>query len=91
MPELSWQELYLAALLESDPIQTPERIETARKAIHARLTQREELLSQRERDQIEDALRALVRRRIALGAKKSPVPEPGSGQNAPPGRQERDS
>ncbi len=61
----TWQKLYLAALLESDPTQTPGCVEAARQAIHARLTQQEEPLSQQERDQIDDALRALVRRKTA--------------------------
>src|SRR3989441_8813630 len=61
-PEQSWRELYEASLLELDRTKLPERVRAAREAIHRRLVQEKETLSWEEQVEINDALRALVRR-----------------------------
>ena len=61
-PEQSWRELYEASLLELDRSKLPERVRTAREAIHRRLVQEKETLSWEEHKEINDALRALVSR-----------------------------
>jgi hypothetical protein len=60
--EQSWRELYEASLLELDRSKLPERVRAAREAIHRRLVQEKESLSWEEHAEINDALRALVRR-----------------------------
>ena len=60
--EQSWRELYEASLLELDRTKLPERVRAAREAIHRRLVQEKEGLSWEEHAEINDALRALVRR-----------------------------
>jgi len=68
MPNSSWQALYRAALAEPDLNKLDDRIEVARSAIHKRL-QQIELEDTREREQLENAMRALftlpTRRRVA--------------------------
>ncbi len=59
MPDPTWQALYRAALVESDPIKLNGRIEAARRSIHQRLEQMEDSGDTRERQQLDDALRAL--------------------------------
>src|SRR5207253_9763795 len=61
-PEQSWRELYEASLLELDRSKLPERVRTAREAIHRRLVQEKETLSWEEQKEINEAVRALVRR-----------------------------
>ena len=61
-PEQEWRELYEASLLELDRTKLPERVRAAREAIHRRLAQEKETLSWEEHVEIDDALRALVRR-----------------------------
>jgi len=61
-PEQGWRELYEASLLELDRTKLPERVRAAREAIHRRLVQEKETLSWEEHVEIDDALRALVRR-----------------------------
>src|SRR5438105_8339000 len=61
-PEQNWRELYEASLLELDRTKLPERVRAAREAIHRRLVQESETLSWEEHAEINDALRALVRR-----------------------------
>jgi hypothetical protein len=61
-PEQSWRELYEASLLELDRTKLPERVRAALEAIHRRLVQESETLSWEEHAEINDALRALVRR-----------------------------
>jgi hypothetical protein len=60
--EQNWRELYEASLLEPDRTKLPERLRAAREAIHRRLVQGSETLSWEEHAEINDALRALVRR-----------------------------
>jgi hypothetical protein len=60
--EQNWRELYEASLLEVDRSKLRERIRAARDAIHQRLAQDKETLSWEEHTEINDALRALVRR-----------------------------
>ena len=60
--EQGWRELYEASLLELDRTKLPERVRAAREAIHRRLAQEKETLSWEEHVEIDDALRALVRR-----------------------------
>jgi hypothetical protein len=60
-PEQNWRELYEASLLELDRTKLPERVRAAREAIHRRLVE-SETLSWEEHAEINDALRALVRR-----------------------------
>jgi hypothetical protein len=59
MPEPTWQELYRAALVESDPIKLNGRIEAARRSIRQRLEQIEDSRDTREREQLNNALGAL--------------------------------
>jgi hypothetical protein len=69
MPDFTWQALYRAALVESDPIKLKGRIEAARGAIHERLEQIEDSRDShdtRERQQLNDALGAL----FTLAARK---------------------
>jgi hypothetical protein len=61
-PEQNWREPYEASLLELDRTKLPERLRAAREAIHRRLVQGSETLSWEEHAEINDALRALVRR-----------------------------
>jgi hypothetical protein len=61
-PEQNWRELYEASLLEPDRKKLPERIGAALEAIQRRLAQTKENLSWKEHAEIDDALRALVRR-----------------------------
>lgn len=69
MSESDWQELYTAALAESDPRKLSGRIELARRAIHSRIREIEDSGSAREREQLDRALHALftlpTRRRSA--------------------------
>jgi hypothetical protein len=60
-PEQNWRELYESSLLEPDRNKLPERVRAAREAIHRRLVE-SETLSWEEHAEINDALRALVRR-----------------------------
>ena len=61
-PEQNWRELYEASLLELDRTKLPERVRAACEAIHQRLIQEKETLTWEEHAEINDALRALVRR-----------------------------
>ena len=69
MLDPTWQELYKAALFESDPTKLYSRIEAARQAIRQRLEQIEDSGDTRQRQQLDDALYALftlaARRRSA--------------------------
>jgi hypothetical protein len=58
MPDPTWQVLYRAALVETDPIKLNGRIEAARRSIHQRLEQIEDS-DTREHQQLNDALGAL--------------------------------
>ncbi len=58
MPDPTWQALYRAALVETDPIKLNGRIEAARQSIRQRLEQIEDS-DTRERQQLNDALGAL--------------------------------
>ncbi len=60
MPDPTWQALYRAALVEPDPIRLNGRIEAARRAIRQRLEQIEDSRDTRERQQLDDALYALL-------------------------------
>jgi hypothetical protein len=66
MPDPTWQALYRAALAEPDPIRLNSRIEAARRAIHQRLEQIEDSRDTRQRQQLDDALYAL----LTLAARK---------------------
>jgi hypothetical protein len=55
----TWQELYRAALSESNPHRLYGRIEAARRAIHKRLKEIEDSGDIRERQQLDSALHAL--------------------------------
>ena len=66
MPDPTWQALYRAALAELDPIKLNSRIEAARRAIHQRLEQIEDSRDTRQRQQLDDALYAL----LTLAARK---------------------
>ena len=66
MPDPTWQALYRAALAEPDPIRLNSRIEAARRAIRQRLEQIEDSRDTRERQQLDDALYAL----LTLAARK---------------------
>ncbi len=66
MPDPTWQALYRAALVESDPSRLQGRIEAARRAIQQRLGQLEDSGDFRERQQLNDALYAL----FTLAARK---------------------
>jgi hypothetical protein len=59
MPDPTWQALYRAALVESDPVKLSGRIEAARRSIRERLGQIEDSGETRERQQLNDALGAL--------------------------------
>ena len=62
MPDATWQALYRAALVESDPIKLNGRIEAARRSIRQRLEQIEDSRDSRdtrEREQLNNALGAL--------------------------------
>ncbi len=59
MLDPTWQELYRAALTESNPRKLYGRIEAARRAIHKRLEQIEDSGDSRERQQLDSALHAL--------------------------------
>ena len=64
MPAQNWREVYELALLELDTSKLPGRVE----AIQQRSLQKKQTLSRKEREEIGDALRALVevmRRRVA--------------------------
>jgi hypothetical protein len=58
MPDPTWQALYRAALIESDPIKLNARIEAARWSIRQRLEQIDDS-DPREHQQLNDALGAL--------------------------------
>ena len=49
MPDPTWQALYRAALVESDPVKLSGRIEAARRSIRQRLEQIEDSGDTRER------------------------------------------
>ena len=66
MPDPTWQALYRAALAEPDPIRLNSRIEAARRAIRQRLEQIEDSGDTRERQQLDDALYAM----LTLAARK---------------------
>jgi len=66
MPDPTWQALYRAALVESDPIKVNGRIEAARRAIRQRLAEVDDAGDTRERQQLDDALRSL----FTLAARK---------------------
>jgi hypothetical protein len=59
MPDPTWQALYKAALVESDPIRLNGRIEAAQRSIRQRLEQIEDSGETRERQQLNDSLYAL--------------------------------
>jgi hypothetical protein len=59
MPDPTWQALYKAALVESDPIRLNGRIEAAQRSIRQRLEQIEDSGETRERQHLNDALYAL--------------------------------
>jgi len=68
MPAQNWREVYELALLELDTSKLPGRVEAALRAIQQRSLQKKQTLSRKEREEIGDALRALVevmRRRVA--------------------------
>jgi hypothetical protein len=58
MPETRWQDLYKAALLESDPERVNDRVRTARSAVYQRLME-DEPIALEEREKLNDALRKL--------------------------------
>jgi len=60
MLDPKWQALYRAALAEPDPIRLNSRIEAARRAIRQRSEQIEDSRDTRERQQLDDALYALL-------------------------------
>jgi hypothetical protein len=59
MSNPTWQDLYNSALIELDLAKLPERVETAREAIHQYRVQKGRTLSVEERDKIDEALRVL--------------------------------
>ena len=59
MPDPTWQALYRAALVESDPIRLNSHVEAAQRSIRQRLEQIEDSGETRERQQLNDALYAL--------------------------------
>ena len=59
MPAQNWREVYELALLELDTSKLHGRVDAALRAIQQRLLQKE-TLSRKEREEIDDALRALV-------------------------------
>jgi hypothetical protein len=60
MPAQNWREVYELPLHELDTTKLPGRVEAALRAIQQRSLQKKETLSQKEREEIGDALRALV-------------------------------
>ncbi len=68
MPDATWQALYRAALVESDPRGFTGRIEAARRSSRQRLEQMEDFRDTREGQQLNDALYALS----TLAARKDP-------------------
>ncbi len=60
MPTQNWREVYELALIELDASKLPRRVEAALRAIQQRSLQKKETLSRKEREEIDDALRALV-------------------------------
>ena len=56
MPDSTWQALYRAALVESDPVKLSGRIEAARRSIRQRIEQTEDSGDARERQQLNEAL-----------------------------------
>jgi len=60
MPAQNWREVYELALLELDTSKLPGRVEAALRAIQQRSLQKKQTLSRKEREEIGDALRALV-------------------------------
>ena len=60
MQDIASQALYRAALFESDPVKLSGRIEAARLSIRQRLEQIEDSGDTRERQQLNDALGALL-------------------------------
>src|SRR6266700_3919656 len=71
MPAQNWREVYELALLELDTSKLPGRVEAALRAIQQRWLQKKETLSREEREEIDDALRALVEVMRRRGAKAS--------------------
>ena len=70
IPAQNWREVYELARLELDISNLPGRVKAALQAIQQRLRQKKEALNQKEREELGDALRALVevvRRRGAQG------------------------
>ncbi len=68
MSNVTWHDLYDAAMVELDPEKLPERVEAARQAIHQYRIQQGAKLTPKEHDEIDDALRALftlIQRRAA--------------------------
>jgi hypothetical protein len=59
MSDPTWQDLFNAALIELDLAKLPERVETARQAIHQYRVQKGLTLGMEERDNIDEALRVL--------------------------------
>jgi hypothetical protein len=59
MPDPTWQALYRAALVESDPVKLNGSIEAAQRSIRQRLAQIEDSGDTRERQRLNDALYAL--------------------------------
>ncbi len=59
MPILKWKELCDQAILEPDAGKVPERVETARQAIHEYRVSKGKNLTPEEREDIDGALRAL--------------------------------
>jgi hypothetical protein len=53
MPETRWQELYKAALLESDPERVNDRVKNARGAVYQRLME-DEPITPEEREKLND-------------------------------------
>ena len=60
MPDPTWQALYRAALAEPDPIRLNSRIEAARRSMRQRLDQIEDSGDTRERQQLNEALYAML-------------------------------
>jgi hypothetical protein len=60
MPDPTWQMLYRAALVESDPAKLNGRVEAARRSIYQRLEELEDSGDSRERPQLDHALGALL-------------------------------
>ncbi len=66
MPDLTWQALYEAALVERDPVKLNGRVEAAQRSIRERLKQSEDSGNTRELQQLNEALYAL----FTLAARK---------------------